>query len=418
MANDSVNPAEQAYPEERERPNTDARAPEHRAPWTEIRIGRFTLPRRWLGAIAIAAALLAVFLWRATAQDQTLRPLLVPATVGDIESVVTAAGTLQAAAYVDVGAQVSGQLEKMHVQVGQPVEEGALLTEIDARVQVNRVEASRANLRADEAQMSARRAALELAQANVTRQQELMRENLTTQEQVDNAINNLAAAESALVELESRIERSKAGLASDEAQLGYSKIYAPSSGTVVSISMTEGQTLNASQHVPTILRIADLDVMTVKANVSEADISRIGEGTDVYFTTLGGGDRRWYGKVKQILPTPTVVDNVVSYPVLFDVGNEDRTLLPGMTTQAFFIISAARDVLTVPLGAVRFDPGAPSETERRKATVRVMLENGTIETRAIEVGMTNRISAEVISGLSVGEKVVAGINEGPRAGAR
>jgi macrolide-specific efflux system membrane fusion protein len=168
--------------------------------------------------------------------------------------------------------------------------------------------------------------------------------------------------------------------------------------------MTEGQTLNASQRVPTILRIADLDTMTVKADVSEADVGRIVNDTGVYFTTLGGSDRRWYGKVKQIQPTPTVVDNVVSYPVLFDVSNEDRALLPGMTTQVFFIVSAVRDVLTVPLGAVMFDPGA---------TVQVMQEDGTIATRAIDVGMTNRVSAEVKSGLALGEMVVAGIIEPP-----
>jgi macrolide-specific efflux system membrane fusion protein len=120
---------------------------------------------------------------------------LAAASIGDVEQVVTAAGTLEAGAYVDVGAQVSGQLERLHVQIGQPVAEGELLAEIDARVQVNRVEASRANLRANEAQMSARRAALELAQANIERQQELVRENLTTRENVDNAINALAAAE-------------------------------------------------------------------------------------------------------------------------------------------------------------------------------------------------------------------------------
>jgi len=370
-------------------------------------------PRRWLIVAAIGLACVAAYIWTSRAPQPTTRPLLAAASIGDVEKVVTAAGTLQAGAYVDVGAQVSGQLDKLHAQVGQPVAVGELLAEIDARVQVNRVAASRANLKANEAQMSARRAALELAQANIERQQELVRENLTTRENVDNAINDLAGAESALVELESKIARSTASLASDAAQLGYSKIYSPAAGTVVSVSMTEGQTLNASQHVPTILRVANLDTMTVKADVSEADIGRIVDNTDAYFTTLGGADRRWYGKVKQVQPTPTVVDNVVAYPVLFDVSNEDRTLLPGMTTQVFFIVSAIRDVLTVPLGAVIFDPGAPSDSRSRMATARVMLEDGTIATRAIEVGMTNRVSAEVKSGLAVGEQVIAGIIELP-----
>lgn len=365
--------------------------------------------RVWLTIAAIAVACAAAYIWTSRAPELVTRPLLAAAAVGDVEQIVTAAGTLQSGAYVDVGAQVSGQLKKLHARIGQPVAAGELLAEIDARVQVNRVEASRANLRADEAQMSARRAALKLARANIERQQELVRENLTTQENLDNAVNKLAAAESALVELESKIARSKAGLASDEAQLGYSKIFAPTAGTVVSISMTEGQTLNASQHVPTILRIADLDTMTAKADVSEADVGRIAQGTEVYFTTLGGDDRRWYGKVKQIQPTPTVVDNVVSYPILFDVSNEDRTLLPGMTTQAFFVVAAVRDVLTVPLGAVSFDSGTTSESRPRKATVEVMLKDGAIQPRTIDVGMTNRISAEVTSGLAAGEQVVAGI---------
>ena len=364
-----------------------------------------TFQRGRAASIVIAIVVvvgLAAIVWNAGDREPPPQPIIDVAAIGDVEEVVTAAGTLEASTFVDVGAQVSGQLQSLLVEIGQQVATGDLLATIDARVQVNRVEASRANLKADQAQMSARRAALDLAQSNVKRQRELMQDNLTTRENLDNAINNLAAAESALIELESRIARSQAGLASDEAQLGYSTIYAPADGTVVSISTIEGQTINASQHVPTILRIADLNTMTVKADVSEADVTSIAEGTEVYFTTLGGSERRWYGKVKQIQPTPNVIDNVVSYPVLFDVDNADRTLLPGMTTQVFFIIAAAREVLTVPLGAVTFDQ------ETGKASVRVVDDSGGVATREIEVGMTNRIVAEVKSGLSPGDRVIAG----------
>jgi macrolide-specific efflux system membrane fusion protein len=356
----------------------------------------------WVIFASIAALCMSLIACSERQGEPAPQSIVSAATLGDIERVVTAAGTLEAGAYVDVGAQVSGQLETLLVQIGQQVTEGELLATIDARVQVNRVAASRANLKADEAQMSARKAALDLARANVRRQRELVQDDLTTKENLDKAINSLAAAESALVELESRIARSKAGLASDEAQLGYSKIYAPAGGTVVSISTIEGQTINASQYVPTILRIANLDTMTVKADVSEADVTSISEGTEVYFTTLGGGDRRWYGTVKQIQPTPNVIDNVVSYPVLFDVDNADGSLLPGMTTQVFFIVEAVRDVLTVPLSAVSFDTGAQG------ATVQVVDEVGKVATRNIEVGMVNRIAAQVISGLSPGERVIAG----------
>jgi macrolide-specific efflux system membrane fusion protein len=329
-------------------------------------------------------------------------PIIEAATLGDIEVVVTAAGALEASSYVDVGAQVSGQLQKLLVGIGQQVKQGQLLATIDARVQANRVAASRANLRADEAQMGARQAALDLANADVKRQRELVRDDLTTQENLDRAINNLAAANSALVELESRIERSKASLASDEAQLEYSRIYAPVSGTVVSISTIEGQTINASQHVPTILRIADLARMTVIADVSEADVTKLVEGTDAYFKTLGGGERRWHGTVKQIQPTPTVVDNVVSYPVLFDVENDDGVLLPGMTTQVFFIVESVRNVLTVPVSAVSFGAGAQG------ATVQVLDDESRVVTRDIELGISNRITAHVKSGLAPGERVITG----------
>lgn len=334
--------------------------------------------------------------------EHSPEPTIVAATLGDIEMVVTAAGALEASSFVDVGAQVSGQLQKLLVDIGQQVEQGQLLATIDARVQANRVAASRANLRADEAQMGARQAALDLANANVKRQRELVRDDLTTQENLDKAVNNLAAAKSALVELESRIERSKAGLASDEAQLEYSKIYAPVSGTVVSISTIEGQTINASQHVPTILRIADLARMTVIADVSEADVTSLAQGTNAYFKTLGGGERRWFGTVKQIQPTPNVVDSVVSYPVLFDVENDDGVLLPGMTTQVFFIVEAVRNVLTVPVSAVTFGDGS------RNATVQVMDSDGGVVTRGIEMGLSNRISAHVVSGLTPGERVITG----------
>jgi macrolide-specific efflux system membrane fusion protein len=246
---------------------------------------------------------------------------------------------------------------------------------------------------------------LTLAQANEARQRQLMKDNLTTQEGLDNATNELARAKSGLAELQSKITRSQAGLASDEAQLDYSRIYAPTSGTVVAINMTEGQMLNATQRVPTILRIASLGTMTVEAEVSEADVGKLNEGTSVYFTTLGAGERRWHSKVRQIQPTPTIVNNVVSYPVLFDADNTDGALLPGMTAQIFFVTAAARSVLKVPVAALTRDAQTDS------ASVELVAQDGSRQTRTIKVGLANRISAEVLSGLRAGDNVVAGIKE-------
>jgi macrolide-specific efflux system membrane fusion protein len=325
---------------------------------------------------------------------------------GRIENTVTAAGTMQPGLWVDVGAQVSGQLQTLSVDVGDVVKAGDFLAEIDASVQVNRVEASRASLEAEKAQRSARVAAVELALLKLERQKELVGRDLTSQTNLDDAINQLAAAESALAELDARVLSGTASLASDEAQLAYSRIFAPMAGTVVAIATIEGQTLNAVQQVPTILRIADLSTMIVRADVSEADVGLLSAGMPAYFTTLGGGERRWHGKVDQILPTPNVVNNVVFYPVLFSVPNEDGALLPEMTAQVFFVVESADNVLKVPVGALRYEDGRSDV-----ATVRVVDEKGENQPREVELGITDRIFREVLDGLAEGENVIAGIRE-------
>ncbi|MDY6982736.1 MAG: efflux RND transporter periplasmic adaptor subunit, partial [Pseudomonadota bacterium] len=302
---------------------------------------------------------------------ETSQPLLATVARGDIENTVAAAGTLKPSSFVDVGAQVSGILQKLYVDVGDTVEQGQLLAEIDARVQQSRVDASRANILAQEAQLEARKASLVLAKANADRQTRLMAEQATSQLEYDNAVNNLAAAESSLIQLEKQIEQSRASLSQEETQLGFTKIYAPTAGTVVTIEMNEGRTLNAAQVAPNILRIANLDVMRVESDISEADVGAVRPGMRVYFKTLGGGERRWYSTVQQILPTPEVLNNVVLYTGLFEVENSDGTLLSEMTAQVYFVTSSAENVLTVPLGALTF-----SGQEEASARFAALAANG------------------------------------------
>src|SRR5918996_1164129 len=126
-----------------------------------------------------------------------------------------------------------------------------------------------------------------------------------------------------------------------------------------------GQTLNANQSAPIVVRIADLSTMTVQSQVSEADVSKLRVGQDVYFTTLGSDSKRWYGKLRQINPTPEVVNNVVLYNALFDVENADRALMTQMTAQVFFVIAQAKDAVIVPVGALR--PVGAGTGERRRA---------------------------------------------------
>src|SRR5262249_26227061 len=142
------------------------------------------------------------------------------------------------------------------------------------------------------------------------------------------------------------------------------KIYAPMSGTAVAQSAKQGQTLNANQQAPIIVRIADLTTMTVQSHVSEADVSSLKPGMPVYFTTLGNGSKRWYGKLRQIIPTPETVNNVVLYDALFDVDNRDGALMTQMTAQVFFVSAQAKTAVQVPVGALRAARAAPGPRGR------------------------------------------------------
>lgn len=373
---------------------------------------------------------------------------------GDIENLVTATGSLQPRDYVDVGAQVSGQLKTLHVEVGSEVKKGDLLAEIDATVYLAKVDATRAQLRNQQALLKDRQSQLKLAEINYRRQQNLRSEEAATQESLDSAEASLQSARAQIASLEAQIDQTESGLREEEANLEFANIYAPMDGTVVSLSARQGQTLNANQAAPTILQLADLSVMTVQAQVSEADVSKLSKAMDVYFTTLGGGGRRWYGKLAKIEPTPTVTNNVVLYNALFDVPNTNGLLMTQMTAQVFFVVSQAKDVLQVPVAALTYsmddkqtaqamdkrnenihsqvadESGGPSGREqrqrpdgerpsrrqpgtamqKRKATVQLLTAKGAVEKREVVVGVSNRVQAEVISGLALDDEVIVGVN--------
>jgi macrolide-specific efflux system membrane fusion protein len=328
--------------------------------------------------------------------------------------------------------------------VGSQVQEGDLLAEIDSTVYLSRVDASRAQLRNQRAQLKEREAQLALARIQFKRQTALMAENATAEESLQTAEATLKSAEASLEALRAQIEQTESSLRGDEANLEYARVLSPMTGTVVSITARQGQTLNTNQQAPIILRIADLSVMTVRTQVSEADVGRLLPGMQAYFTTLGGQNKRWYGTLDQIEPTPTITNNVVLYNALFDVPNPDARLMTDMTAQVFFVVAQAKGALQIPMGALQQNRAArtadrgseqaggarkprrpntqsgdgDSAPRARQATVRVLEANGKITDRAIEIGVTNRIVAQVVSGLSEGDKVVSGlaVHEAPRGG--
>lgn len=345
--------------------------------------------------------------WGRTASPDQL---YVTATVerGAIEDAITALGTLQPLSYVDVGTQVSGQLKTLHVAIGDRVKAGDLLAEIDPTVYLSRVEADRAQLANLAAQRAEKEAQLLLARQQAERQRSLRASRATSDDALQQAEAALAVAQAQLDAIDAQSRQVQSTLKGDEANLGYTKIYAPIDGTVVSQSARQGQTLNANQSAPIIVQVADLSTMTVKAQVSEADVSRLRLGMTAYFTTLGMPEKRWYGALRQIQPTPEVVNNVVLYDALFDVPNPDGTLMTQMTAQVFFISAAAQDTLVVPIAALSgLSPGTTSAAPGR-ATVQVLRPSGSVQTRTVTVGVTNRAQAEILSGLDPGEQVIVG----------
>ncbi|WP_114650145.1 efflux RND transporter periplasmic adaptor subunit [Pseudothauera hydrothermalis] len=366
---------------------------------------------------------------------------LVAVQRADVEDLVSATGTLQPRDYVDVGAQVSGQLKRFHVEVGSEVQAGDLLAEIDATVLQSKVDATRAQLRNLRAQLTERESSLTLAEIQFRRQQNLMAEEATTTESLQQAEASLRSVRAQIEALKAQIDQVESNLRADEANLQYTRIVAPIAGTVVSISARQGQALNATQQAPVILRVADLSTMTVQTQVSEADVGRLRLGMDAYFTTLGNPGQRWSGRLRKIEPTPTVTNNVVLYNALFDVPNPDRRLMTQMTAQVFFVVARATDVLSVPMGALSnlgagagrppngaaaaerprrqsAEAGAraarPPEAQRpRSATVRVVTNDGRIEERQVKVGVTSRVTAQILEGLQEGEQVVAGLRMAP-----
>ncbi|KRP76959.1 MULTISPECIES: efflux RND transporter periplasmic adaptor subunit [Pseudomonas] len=375
--------------------------------------------RRALLVVACLIPIVAFATWQGLTPG---RDALATVTVtrADIENSVTALGTLQPRRYVDVGAQASGQIRKIHVEAGDQVQEGQLLVEIDPATQKAKLDASRYAIENLQAQLQEQKAQHQLARQKYQRQQRLSAGNATREEDVQTAKAELNATQARVEMFQAQIRQAQASLRSDEAELGYTRIYAPMTGTVVAVDARVGQTLNAQQQTPLILRIAKLSPMTVWAEVSEADIGHVKPGMSAYFTTLSGGSRRWTSTVRQILPIPPKPLNetqsngspsstsksgtgrVVLYTVLLDVDNADNALMAEMTTQVFFVASQVKDALTVPVAALQGVPGSAAQIAR------VVAKNGAIEDREVRLGISDRLRVEVLGGLNEGDHLLIG----------
>jgi macrolide-specific efflux system membrane fusion protein len=363
---------------------------------------RALLHRRsiWLIA-ALIVACAGWFGYHWTFGKATVRYSTASVERGDVESTVVAAGIVQPFNYVDVGAQTSGKLKSLKVKRGDQVEKDQLLAEIDPILAATALASDRAALDNMTSQHALKQAQLALTTLQADRNDTLYAHELISANDRDitRAAYKVAFADAA--SLTAQIKEATAAVNTGKANLGYTKITAPMGGEIVSISLLEGQTLNANQSAPNILRIGDIDTVTVWAQVSEADIVRVKPGLDVYFTILGDSVR-WNGTVRQILPTPELINNVVFYDVLFDIPNPKRELKIQMTAQVFIVLARAKGVLLIPAAAIG------NAGEGTEARVQVLKDDGKVESRTIKIGIKSEISAEVTDGLMEKERVVIG----------
>lgn len=377
------------------------------------------LPRTRRGRLLLSflvVVLLAIGAWFFLRKPAAPALATSPATRGDVEQTVEATGVIDAYKLVSVGAQASGQVKSLKVQLGDTVKEGDLIAEIDASTQQNTVLRAEATLQQQRAQLAVQQASLRQSELNFARQQEMLAAEATSRQEYDAAEAALKTARAQIQSNQAQIKGSETEVATARANLAYTRITAPMDGTVVAVVTEEGRTVNANQTAPTIVMLARLDLVTVKAEISEADVVKIKAGMPVYFTTLGEPDRKYHATLRQINPAPASISSdsasssssssssssAVYYNALFDVENPDGTLRIDMTAQVSVLLKQAKGVILVPSVAL----GA--KTRDGQQMVRVVGEDGQPQPRRVKVGINNGANAEILSGLVEGDRVVVG----------
>lgn len=356
----------------------------------------------------IILAVGAVSYYKFLAPAEQVHYVTVNVGLGNISRTVNATGEVGAAQLVDVGAQVSGQIESLYVKLGQTVKKGDLLAQIDSTTQQNDLDSNKAKLQSYQAQLEKAQVTLKVAKSQYDREKKLLASNATSKENVENAENAHATAKSSVAELESLITQTQIAVNTAEVNLGYTTIIAPLDGTIVALLVEEGQTVNANQTTPNIVQIADLSQMEILLEISEGDITKIEPGMTVTYTVLSEPTRIFETTLYSVDPGLTKLTNgtysqgsntseAVYYYGRLLVPNPEGKLRIGMTTQSSVLIAHAEDVLTVPTMAVH--------TKGSAKYVNV-LEAGHVVAKFVETGLSDNMNIEIISGLNTGDAAV------------
>lgn len=375
------------------------------------------LPRRRAAVAAIVVVLLAAaaggaWFWR-HGRAGAPRYVTQAVTRGDIERSVAMTGTVDPVTTVQVGSYVSGIVKSLGCDFNTEVKVGQVCARIDPEPFRLVVEQDKADLATSEAQLKKDQAALTYAKVSLDRDTRLLKDGIVSADQVDSDRNTTAQAEAQIAFDQASLIEKKATLREAEVNLGYTEIVSPVEGTVISRNVDIGQTVVSNLQSSTLFLIAkDMTRMQVDTNVAEADIAAVKVGQSATFTVQAFPDKAFEGQVRQIRQAPVTVQSVVTYDVVVDIDNPARLLLPGMTADTHIITASAKNVLRVPLPAIRFVPadiaGRRGERPRHGPPgARVwVLRDGRLAPVPVKVGLDDGALVEISGdGLQPGDKV-------------
>lgn len=388
-------------------------------------IKNFITKRKKLSFFLIALFIIVILLWLRSVFLGTSTPVYMTAVVkrGDIEERVLASGLVRPYRLVAVGARATGRVISMRVFPGSVVKEGDLLAEIDPTDQENDLKRKKAALSHYYANLVEQEAYLSLAQKNLERQKKMIELRAISKANLDDAVTQVKIREAQIAQLRQQIVQAQIDVESAEVNLGYTRITAPSAGTVLATVVEEGQNVNAVQSAPTIVILGDLSKMTVKAQISEADILKVRAGQPLYFTVLGNSNRRYEGTLERVDPAPesisadvsinpgaggssSLISSAIYYNGIVHVDNKDNFLRTYMTAQVHIILGRSQNVLLIPSDALR------DETKERKAWVSLLVGGNKVVAKQVTVGLNNKVMAEIVSGLQEGDVVITGSRDG------
>jgi HlyD family secretion protein len=340
-----------------------------------------------------------VWNWRSLQPKPSAQPATATVERRDFAATVLATGAVkpQVGAEVKVGARLSGKLERLHANIGDRVEEGQLLAELEKADLEAAVVQRQAEVAVAEAQIAEANARLKLAEQEHHRQTALVTQNITSRSELDAAARDLEVGKATLGLTERRLDAARATLREAEVKRSYATLTAPIAGVIGSVSTQEGETVAAGFNAPTFVTIIDLKRLQVDAFVDEVDIGKVQPGQQALFTVDAFPNQEFAGEVTAIYPKAVIQDNVVNYDVVVDIRTPyDGLLRPDMTASVIILLETRRGVLAVPEQAVK----------RERGKTVVFLSADPVEARPVKVGRKDGSWVEIISGIEEAQTVL------------